>query len=565
MHRTRLSSSTVLLLVALLGAVGVVTSIATRDAHAGGDGAGTTAANFLSVGQGASALSMGGASLAAPAGLDAAAWNPAALARLGTTQFTLAHASLASETSQEWAAMGGRFGAGETRWGLSALYQSDGAFEGRDALNQPTGTFQVSDMALGLQVARPFGEGVTAGIGLKWVRESLGESSGSGLGFDAGVQARSGAFGFGLAARNVGGSVSFEGSSFDMPAVFGAGVSWSHANSGLRLALDANAPTAYYNDVRAGAEWRWKDRVALRSGYRANLGAEAGEPLGGASFGLGLGANGFWFDYAFLTGDADAQGRHRFGMTFQPSALAALGGRGLLGADTPESAAKAKAGKPGSDPVATHPPAPAPGSTPKATPKVTPEVPKQTAPLADANAIVRGVRPEASAASVAHRAAPQSPDVPQASRTVKVPKLIVPKPEAVVAPAVAVATPTPSAPKSKSQTAAPQPVAVVQAPAPQPTAIIAPPAPQVPPAVVEPEVVAEVVSTRAPEITTVPRAKSTPPGPRPAMIVLQPGESLVEVAKRWDTSVPKIMMDNNLVTDRPKPGTKLKLPPAGSR
>lgn len=567
MHRIRLAA------VLLLASTSV--------AHAGGDGAGTTAANFLSVGQGASTISMGGASLAAPGGLDAAAWNPAALGRLSSTQLTLAHASLASETSQEWASMGGRFGTGPMRWAASALYQSDGTFEGRDAFNQPTGTFRTSDMAVGFSLARPFGEGVTAGVGMKWVRESLGDLSGSGVGFDAGVQARSGPIGFGLAARNMGGSIRFDGSSFDMPAVFGAGVSWTDAASGVRLELDANMPSAYYNDVRAGAEWRWRDRVALRGGYRANLGAPEGEPLGGATFGLGLGANGFWFDYAFLAGDADAQGRHRLGMTFHPSALAALGAHGTLGADAtapaaPPGATRAPesapvAAKPAAKPAKSQPQEPAvAASKPSDAPKgaraapiaaAPPAEPVASSPAMDPARITRGVGPETAASPVAGRATAPSASPIEASKGVKVPKLIVPKLEAAP---VAATTPEPSAspvaatgkPAVKTPSA---PVAVAPAPPVRPSPVAV-----VPPAE-EPEPDAQVVATRAPQVTVTPRSKSTPPGPRPASVVLQDGETLAELAKRWNTSVPRLMMDNNLVTDRPKVGTRLKLPPAGSR
>ncbi len=532
MHRTRL--------------IAVLLLASASAAHAGGAGAGTTAANFLSVGQGASSLSMGGAAIASPGGLDAAGWNPAALGRLGSTQITLSHASLATGTSQEWASAGGRMGQGSTRWAISALYQSDGDFEGRDALNLPTGTFQISDMALGLHVARPLGDRVNAGVGLKWVRESLGPTSGSGIAFDAGIQSHAGPFGFGLAARNVGGSMSFDGTSYDMPSVFGAGVSWAHPANGLRLALDANAPSAYYNDVRAGAEWRWRDRVALRSGYRANLGAPEGEPLGGASFGMGLGANGFWFDYAFLAGDADAQGRHRFGMTFRPSALASLGGRGVLGAN--ESApAPAKSEPVKSEPVKALAASPAPAAA--MAPPIT----------LDAAAMTRGVS-QASTTPIAHRAGPPQPVMLEVSRGVKVPKVIhskldpiasvtnTPVARPVVAPPVAQA---PAAPKAAEPLAS--------APAPRveaaPRAALAS----------EPQVDAQTVSTRVPAVTVVPRAKSTPPGPRPRSVEAQGEETLADLAKRWDTSVPRLMMENNLVTERIKPGQRIKLPPAGSR
>lgn len=542
-------------------------------AHAGQENAGTTAANFLSVGQGASALSMAGASLASSAGLDAAAWNPAALAGLGASQFTLSHASLAAGTSQEYAAFGGRFGETRTRWSMSALYQSEGGFEGRDAFNQPTGSFQVSDMAVGLQVARPLGERVHAGLGLKWVREALGDASGSGIAFDAGVQARSGSFGFGFAARNVGGSVAFDGASYDMPGVVGAGVSYAHAASGLRLAVDANLPSAYYNDVRAGAEWRWRDRVALRSGYRANLGAPAGEGLSGATFGLGLGANGFWFDYAFLAGEAEAQGRHRFGMTFQPSALASLGGRGLMGADAASPPATADRA-----PVAARSPEPAPTAKPSVSERSAAAASARTSPTAvaapsapdagelaarlDESALAQAARLAASPPATADRARPAAPAL-EPSRSVRVPRLSTPRldPPAASAPLAAAAP-------------------VITTPAPPTVRVRAVPAPPAAPSRTQaapeasgdaashggaPAAAAQPVSSRAPEVHVVPRSPSTPRGPRPTAVEVQTGETLASLAKRWDTSVPRLMMENNLVTEHVKPGRKLKLPPAGSR
>ena len=138
--------------------------------------AGTTAGNFLSVGSGASILSMGGATLGSGRDLHAAAWNPAALGYLGETQLSLGHSSLAMEASQEWLAFGGRLSNDATRWAVDALYQSEGGFDGRDALNQSTGSFNVSNMALGLRVARPFGDRVSAGFGVRWVNENLGDA-----------------------------------------------------------------------------------------------------------------------------------------------------------------------------------------------------------------------------------------------------------------------------------------------------------------------------------------------------------------------------------------------------
>jgi hypothetical protein len=93
MHRIRIFCAALLLLA---GA-----------AHAGIDNAGTTSANFLSVGAGASVLSMGGAAIGTGGSLTASAWNPAALGLVAGPQYSISHAALAMQTSQDWVAAGG--------------------------------------------------------------------------------------------------------------------------------------------------------------------------------------------------------------------------------------------------------------------------------------------------------------------------------------------------------------------------------------------------------------------------------------------------------------------------
>jgi len=95
---------------------------------------------------------------------------------------------------------------------------------------------------------------------------------------------------------------------------------------GLSAAVDWNFPNAYYNDLRGGVEYRWHEAVALRAGYRRELGTDPKtEPLTGPSFGLGAGSRGLWFDYAYLPSNLGAT-EHRIAVTFTPS-------RAGLGAD----------------------------------------------------------------------------------------------------------------------------------------------------------------------------------------------------------------------------------------
>ena len=62
-----------------------------------------------------------------------------------------------------------------------------------------------------------------------------------------------------------------------------------------------------------------------------------------------------------------------------------------------------------------------------------------------------------------------------------------------------------------------------------------------------------------PDPAPAPEVKSAP-APRPSHVLVQKDETLADIAKRWGTSVPAIMMENNLVTSQVKPGQKLLLP-----
>ncbi len=305
-------------------------------AAAGGDAAGTTAASFLSIGTGAGGLGRGGATLALGGELDAVPWNPAALGWMGETQIAVAHAGLADEVTQEWVGIGGRFGRTSLRWALDGLYQSEGSFEGRDELNQATGTFDVSSMAFGLHLAHPLGPFVTVGAGGKYVGERLGDVSGAGYTLDAGAQFRLAWFGAGVAVTNVGGRMDYSGESYDMPMNVGVGAAVDVPLTGLRFALDANFPRAYYDDVRVGAEWRWHGLVALRAGYRKELDAPADLAESGPTFGLGAGLRGLWLDYGYVIPGA-GDGQHRLAISLRPGRLAWLAGNSLRAVPMPDS------------------------------------------------------------------------------------------------------------------------------------------------------------------------------------------------------------------------------------
>ena len=360
---------------------------AVSPARAAGESAGTAAGSFLAMGTGTSVLSMAGATVASGHDLAAASWNVASLARVDALQFSFAHSPLPGGSTQDWLAGGGRLGTGGTRWGMQALFQREGDIEGRDASNNPTGTLSASDLALGASLAQPLGRYVTAGVGAQWVHESLAGTDGSGMSFDAGLRADAGPVGVALAARGLGGVMRYPGARYDLPQVIAAGVSWTDAERGLRLNADFETPRDYYNSVRVGGEWTWRDRIAFRAGYRLALEAPSDATTSGPAFGMGAGLGTMWLDYAFLLDGGTTSGEHRIGLTFHPGVLQGLGGsvrgeRSAVEASPRREAAPAPLGpKPMAPALGPKPlmASPAPQAAPRAATAAPPPAPRATA------------------------------------------------------------------------------------------------------------------------------------------------------------------------------------------
>lgn len=566
--------------------------LAARPAAAGIELAGTTGANFLTIGPGASIVGLGGAGMAGYSDLAGMSWNPASLGFMQESQLMFTHMPLAGSASQEWMAFGGRMGVAPTRWALSGRYEGDGSFEARDPLGNPTGTFNSSSLALGVNAARPLDRHTVVGMGAKFVNENLGSVSGYGGTFDMGVVYHAGPLSLGAAAQNMGGSMKYDSLAYSMPLNFGAGIALAHARSGLRIAVDINHPNAYYDDVRTGAEWLWKDHMALRVGYRKELKAPTDDPMNGTSFGLGLGGRGLWFDYGYvIAGDGSSQ--QRISLRVSPKDWGLNFGTDL---DTPPGAAPGQS----SPPVASQPPASAPTPAPASSSASTPAASTTTTSTSAGSAATTS---SASAAPVATSTttAPAKPPAPAPAAIAPVPAAVAPAP---IAPAPATtsassttvtkpAAPEPVAPSPELTTLVPvtppavptpKPVAsrpaslpTVSAPAPQgkpseapvtesatdgsdDTASATEVAPAKPAKPVKGKPAVTTTAAAAAVVTPAPAAKPGKPVTRPTKIHVKKGETLESIAKLYNTTAAAIMMDNNLVTEKVKPGQELKIP-----
>lgn len=90
---------------------------------------------------------------------------------------------------------------------VGVQYVDYGKFDGRDASNNPLGTFYARDLALYLTYAKPLSEHLTAGITFKPIFSAYEKYSSVGVAFDFGLSYHTKLFGAGLSFRNVGSQI----------------------------------------------------------------------------------------------------------------------------------------------------------------------------------------------------------------------------------------------------------------------------------------------------------------------------------------------------------------------
>ncbi|MDE2995126.1 MAG: PorV/PorQ family protein [Bacteroidota bacterium] len=278
---------------------------------------GTTAAQFLKLGVGARAVSMGGGFVAESNDLSALYWNPAGLSKVRGGALSLSTTNYLADITYSYAAVGIGLGSMGTL-AASLLYLDSGNMEVR-TVSQPEGTgeqFSKEDLALQLSYARALTDRFSIGTTVKYVREKIWHSSATATAFDIGVlfttpyeKLRLGASmaNFGPKMQMDGRDIIFsvdpaltqEGNvevvntqylldRFPLPLVFRVGLAWDAvdtANHRLLVTTDTSTPNDNSQYVNLGTEYSFRNLLSLRTGYR-NLFEEDGEQ--GMTWGLGL-------------------------------------------------------------------------------------------------------------------------------------------------------------------------------------------------------------------------------------------------------------------------------------
>jgi long-subunit fatty acid transport protein len=327
------TSSPARLRVAVLA--GLLGLLAAPPAHAqftlGEQRAGTASGTFLKIGLGARASGLGEAFVAVANDPTAIYWNPAGLASIQRQEVAVSHIEWPAEIRYEhvaWVLPVRRFG-GSLGFQFGVLST---ALDETTEL-QPFGTgrtFVYSDMIAGMAYARRWTDKLLVGVGVKFVREDLGQDVGNptttsflydiGSIYYLGLGSVRVATSLSNFAPELKPSGSFRSSGpdgvhgteddeersydgFDPPTVFRYGIAFEpleNANQRITTSLEANQPADNAQVVKAGVEWTWLGKLSLRGGY--NFNADALKLSAGAGVEASIGGWQGELDYAYTDG-----------------------------------------------------------------------------------------------------------------------------------------------------------------------------------------------------------------------------------------------------------------------
>ena len=279
-----------------------------------------TGFQFLSVGADARACGMGEAFTTVEGQASALFYNPAGMARLGSsidmaTNYTkwiadITHYSLSCAFKPK----AGRYGV----FGISVLFVDYGEIQGTMVWPNPEGyieteVFRPAAYAIGIGYARALTDKFVVGGQIKHTSQSLGKSVipdegvkkniASTFAYDFGTIYRTGfkSLSFGMCVRNFSPEVKFEEEGFQLPLTFKIGISMDlldifmsdHKDHSLLVAIDAAHPRAYREYINLGMEYKFMNMLALRVGYVTS------QDEYGLTAGFGVHQFGISFDYAY--------------------------------------------------------------------------------------------------------------------------------------------------------------------------------------------------------------------------------------------------------------------------
>jgi hypothetical protein len=293
---------------------------------------GTSAAPELLIPVGSVGTSLSGSNLSNITGVDAIYWNPAGLANLNNQKAELlfSHSVYFADMNMQYLAVGAGLGSlMNVGFSIRSLNIGD-IIETTEEQPDGTGTVYKPTYIVGtLTLARQMTDKIRFGTNIKLISESVANVSSTGFAFDFGIQYKGGNTGlaFGIAIKNLGPAMTFNGSGldrtitntngttsiqrvilqdFDLPTSLEMGVSYSavfNKKHYINLYSAFNNASFTSDEYRFGLEYNFNNMLFLRGGANVLPDKETDEALFGPTFGVGLkypiGSMSIGLDYAY--------------------------------------------------------------------------------------------------------------------------------------------------------------------------------------------------------------------------------------------------------------------------
>lgn len=295
----------------------------------------TTAASFLEIPAGASAIGMGGAYVSVSNDASSLFWNPAGISSINQYEAVLVQTNWIADTKYNFAGLVIPLGnLGNIGLSYTSLSMDDMKVR---TVEKPEGTgeyFSAGDLAIGISYSRNLSDRFSIGFTGKFIQQKIWHMSATAFAIDVGTKFRTDLFGgmvIGASIFNFGTPMQLSGKdtryfirvddtkqgsndriptnveldSWDLPLLFQIGISTKAINTQdykLTVALDALRPNNNYESMNVGTELSYKDFLFIRGGYQS-LFLKNSE--GGLTLGIGVNTNMLFsntiisFDYAY--------------------------------------------------------------------------------------------------------------------------------------------------------------------------------------------------------------------------------------------------------------------------
>ncbi len=277
---------------------------------------GTTAASFLSIGQGTKARSLGSAFVALADDQSAIYWNVSGIADIKGGGVLVERTNWIADVNYNYLAA--TYSLGD--YGTIGLSFTSSSIEDMDVTTilDPDGTgetFSVADVAFSIAYAIKLTENFSIGFNPKFIHQKIWRMSASAIAIDLGIKYVTPFDGIilGMSISNFGTPMRMDGKSslvlydpdpnstgnngkipafletdsWELPLNFRVGLAYKAVDTDLHtitIAADALHPSDNYESVNIGAEYTFNDMFSVRGGYKSLFLADSEE-----SFSVGLG------------------------------------------------------------------------------------------------------------------------------------------------------------------------------------------------------------------------------------------------------------------------------------